>query len=202
MSEQAWPGIQMRGTETLSDNWHVLEKVTFDYARQDGSRQTLTREVYHNGPGAAVLPYDPGRGTVLLVRQFRIPSYLNGDPAMLVEVCAGIVEGDDDPAETVCKELAQELGYRVCNLNKVFELYMSPGASAEKLYLFTAEYAAVDHVGCGGGLRVEGEEIEVLEMPLSQALKMLADGQIVDAKAVLLLQHASGNVKKFGQPAC
>ena len=191
MNEQTWRGIHVRGIETLSDNWYVLEKVTFDYARQDGSRQTLTREVYHNGPGAVVLPYDPSRGTVLLVRQFRIPAYVNGDRPLLVEVCAGMVDKGDEPAETVRKELEQEMGYRVHDLCKAFELYMSPGASAEKLHLFTAEYAAADHVGRGGGLRDEGEEIEVLEMPLSQAMEMLASGQIMDAKTALLLQHVS-----------
>ena len=179
--------VRISGVETLSENWYTLQKVTFDYTRKDGSRQTLAREVYHNGPGAAVLPLDRDRGTVLLVRQFRIPAYVNGDPALLVEACAGMVEKGDNPAETVSKELEQEAGYRVRNLRKVFELYMSPGASAEKLHLFTAEYSRADHVGKGGGLREEGEEIEVLELPLSQAWDMIATGEIVDAKTVLLL---------------
>jgi nudix-type nucleoside diphosphatase (YffH/AdpP family) len=190
MNKQTHDLVHISDVETLSDNWYTLQKVTFEYARKDGSRQTLAREVYHNGPGAAVLPFDRDRGTVLLVRQFRIPAYVNGDPALLVEACAGMVEKGDDPEQTVCKELEQETGYRVRNLRKLFELYMSPGASAEKVNLFTAEYSQADHVNNGGGLRGEGEEIEVLELPLSQAWDMIAAGQIVDAKTVLLLQHA------------
>lgn len=189
MNKQARDLVRISSVETLSENWYTLQKVTFDYTRKDGSRQTLAREVYHNGPGAAVLPLDRDRGTVLLVRQFRIPAYVNGDPALLVEACAGMVEKGDDPAETVRKELEQEAGYRVRNIRKVFEVYMSPGASAEKVSLFTAEYSQADHVGKGGGLREEGEEIEVLELPLSQAWDMIAAGQIVDGKTVLLLQH-------------
>lgn len=189
MTKQTHELAHISEVETLSENWYTLQKVTFDYTRKDGSRQTLAREVYHNGPGAAVLPFDRDRGTVLLVRQFRIPAYANGDPALLIEACAGMVEKGDNPAGTVSKELEQETGCRVRNLRKVFELYMSPGASAEKLHLFTAEYSQADHVGKGGGLREEGEEIEVLELPLSQARDMIAAGQIVDAKTVLLLQH-------------
>lgn len=181
--------IQVRAVETLSDDWYTLQKVTFEQARKDGSRQTLSREVYHNGPGAAVLPLDPGRGTVLLVRQFRIPAHVNGDPPMLVEACAGMVEEGDSPAETVRKELEQEMGYRVRDLTPVFTLYMSPGASAEKLHFFTAQYGPSDHVGRGGGVRGEGEEIQVLELPLSRAWEMVGAGEIVDAKTVLLLQH-------------
>jgi nudix-type nucleoside diphosphatase (YffH/AdpP family) len=179
----------IRKRETLSDNWYRLEKVTLDYERQDGSRQTLEREVYHNGPGAAVVPVDPARATVLLVRQPRISALINGDPAWLIEACAGMVDPDDDPATTIHKEIEQETGYRLHALRKVFELYMSPGASAEKLHLFLAEYHESDRVGPGGGLRGEGEEIEAFEVPLSQAWEMVEAREIIDAKTVLLLQH-------------
>jgi nudix-type nucleoside diphosphatase (YffH/AdpP family) len=188
MNEPTRP-VRIHGRKTLSDSWFKLEKVTFDFTRMDGSHQTLAREVYHNGPGAAVLPIDHTRGTVLLVRQLRITACVNSDDPLLVELCAGMIDAGDDPAETVRKEAEQELGYRLRNLSEVFVLYMSPGASAEKLHLFVAEYDPADHVGRGGGLRREGEEIEVLELPLAQAWEMVTARQIVDAKTVLLLQH-------------
>jgi nudix-type nucleoside diphosphatase (YffH/AdpP family) len=182
--------IQIRSRETLSENWYKLEKVTFDQVGRDGTRQTLSREVYHNGPGAAVLPIDRAGGTVLLVRQLRIPAHLNGDGPMLVEACAGMVEPGDSPAETARKEAEQEMGYRLRGVRKVFELYMSPGASAEKLHLFVAEYGPGDRVGTGGGVPGEGERIELLELPLARAWEMVTAGEINDAKTVLLLQHA------------
>lgn len=190
MDDQQDDFIRIRTRETLSRNWFKLEKITFDQRRSDGSQQTLDREIYHNGPGAAVLPIDQARGTVLLVRQLRMPAYVNGDPPLLVELCAGIVDTGDDPAETVRKEAEQELGYRLRELRKLFELYMSPGASAEKLHLFVAEYRPGDRIGTGGGLPGEGEQIQCLELPLTCAWEMVTTGQIVDAKTVLLLQHA------------
>ena len=193
MSDGKGGAIRVRSRETLSENWYKLEKVTFDQVSGDGSRQTLAREVYHNGPGAAVLPIDRARGMVLLVRQLRIPAYLNGDNPMLVEACAGMVEPGDSPAETVRKEAEQEMGYRLHGVRKVFELYMSPGASAEKLHLFVAGYGPGDRVGTGGGVPGEGERIELLELPLARAWEMVAAGEINDAKTVLLLQHARLN---------
>lgn len=182
--------VRIRGREVLSDSWYKLEKITLEQTGKDGQPQTLVREVYHNGPGAAVLPIDRARGTVLLVRQLRIPATVNGDGPMLIEACAGLVDRGDDPAETVRKEAEQEMGYRLHGIRKLFTLYMSPGASAEKLYLFAAEYGPGDHVGTGGGLAAEGERIDVLELPLADAWRMAATGEIIDAKTVLLLQHA------------
>lgn len=193
MSDEKDGAIRVRSRETLSENWYKLEKVTFDQTGRDGTRQTLAREVYHNGPGAAVLPIDRARGTVLLVRQLRIPAYLNGDSPMLVEACAGMVEPGDGPAETVRKEAEQEMGYRLRGVRKVFELYMSPGASAEKVRLFVAEYGPGDRVARGGGVAGEGERIELLELPLARAWEIVAAGEINDAKTVLLLQHARLN---------
>lgn len=182
--------IRIRSREALSENWFKLEKVTFDQRRADGSHQRLEREVYHNGPGAAVLPIDTARGTVLLVRQLRIPAVVNGDGPMLVEACAGMVEAGDDPAQTVRQEAEQEMGYRLHDLRKVLELYTSPGASAEKLHLFLARYSPDDRTGQGGGLAGEGEQIEVLELPLGRAWSMVETGEIIDAKTVILLQQA------------
>lgn len=181
--------VEVERVETLSDSWYRLDKVTFGYTRRDGTRQTLSREVYHNGPGAAVLLFDPSRETVVLTRQFRVPAYVNGDTPMLIEACAGLVEPGEDPAETARKEAEQETGYQVRDLRKVFALYMSPGASAETLHLYLATYAPGERNGRGGGLREEGEEIEVLELPLARAWAMVEASEIVDAKTVLLLQH-------------
>lgn len=182
--------VVIGGEETLSDAWYPLRRYTYEYRRRDGTRQTLRREVYFNGPGAAVLLLDPRRGTVLLTRQFRLPARVNGDPPRLVEACAGMVEEGDTPAETARKETEQETGLRLRDLREVAVLYMSPGASAEKLHLFVAAYDPEDRAGPGGGLREEGEEIERLEVPLDEAWRMVLDGRIVDAKTVILLQHA------------
>jgi nudix-type nucleoside diphosphatase (YffH/AdpP family) len=180
--------VAIEAEETLSENWHRLSKLRFTFRRRDGSTQTLEREVYRNGRGAAVLPFDPRRGTVLLTRQFRIAAHLNGDPAWLVEACAGVVEDDRSPEDTVRREAEQETGYRLRALREAFVLYASPGACAEKLHLFLAEYGPGDREGGGGGLREEGEEIEVIETPLEEAWAMVRRGDIMDAKTVLLLQ--------------
>jgi nudix-type nucleoside diphosphatase (YffH/AdpP family) len=181
--------VEIRKVETLSEHWYPLRKYTLAYPRRDGTRQTIEREVYFNGPGAAVLLFDPGRQTVLLIRQFRLASQVNGEAGWLIEACAGFVEAGDDPRETARKEAGQETGYRLRNLRNVFELYMSPGASAEKLHLFVAEYDPGERSGTGGGRREEGEDIEIIELPLSRAWAMVKSGEIVDAKTVLLLQH-------------
>ena len=177
----------------LSENWFKLEKIKFEQTGRDGRPQMQEREVYHDGPGAVVLPVDRARGTVLLVRQPRIAAVLNGDGPMLIEACAGMVEETDDPAETVRKEAEQELGYRLRGIHKLFTLYMSPGASAEKLHLFAADYDPSDKVAPGGGEADEGERIHVMEIPLVRAWDMVATGAIIDAKTVLLLQHARLN---------
>jgi nudix-type nucleoside diphosphatase (YffH/AdpP family) len=189
MSQQTTGTVVIEARETLSDEWYKLEKVTFRQYRSNGSEQTLEREVFHNGPGAAVVPFDRTRGAVLLVRQLRIAAAVNGDIPHLVEACAGVIDEGDLPTDTVRKEAEQELGYRLRDVRKIFELYMSPGASAEKLHLFVAEYGPEDRISAGGGLEEEGEEIRVVEIPLNRAWEMVGSGQIVDAKTVLLLQH-------------
>ncbi|WP_198379960.1 NUDIX domain-containing protein [Roseomonas sp. KE2513] len=185
MAKEEAQGIRILARETLSEGHYRLEKVTYT---QGGERQE--REVYHNGTGAAVLPLDPTRGTVLLVRQLRIPALVNGDGPMLVEVCAGMVEEGDDPAATAEREAKEELGCRLRSLRRVFTLYPSPGSCAERLHLFTAEYRPEDRTGRGGGLAEEGERIEVLELPLAEAWAMVEAGGIMDGKTILLLQQA------------
>lgn len=183
--DDIWVGTRV----TLSNNFYKLEKVSFQQPGRQGGAETLDREVYHNGPGAGVLPVDRERGVVLLVRQLRIAAKLNGDVPYLVEICAGMIDDGDAPAETIAKEAEQELGYRLHAVRKLFELYMSPGASAEKLHLFIAEYRPEDHVASGGGLPEEGEQIRVMELTFEAAWKMVDEGRIADAKTILMLQY-------------
>jgi nudix-type nucleoside diphosphatase (YffH/AdpP family) len=181
--------VEIRAVETLSESHYPLRKYSFAYRRRDGARQELQREVYAIGGSAVVLPFDPRRSTVLLTRQFRLPAQVNGDEPRLVEACAGNIEEGDDPAGTARKEAEEEMGCGLRELREVFALYMSPGVTAEKLHFFIAEYEPGGRSGEGGGLREEGEDIEVLELPLAEAWAMVGRGEIVDAKTVLLLQH-------------
>lgn len=181
--------VRVRSDDLLSDFWGKLRKVSFDFVRRDGTVEKLVREVYDRGNGAAVLPVDLQRGTVLLIRQFRMPAHLNGHDGFLIEACAGIVD-DGDPEATARKEAEEELGYRLGRVDRVFEAFMSPGAMTERITCFTAPYSPDDRVSEGGGSSDEGEDIEVLELPLAGALDMVDRGDIVDAKTILLLQHA------------
>lgn len=177
--------------ELLSNNWHWLKKVSFDYRREDGSWEAQVREVYDRGNGAVVLLYNTEEKSVVLTRQFRMPTYYNGNPdGMMVEACAGILE-DENPEKTIIKEIEEETGYRITQLEKVLESYMSPGSVTEILHFYLAPYAAAMKVNEGGGVEDETENIEVLEMPFQQALDWVADGQIKDAKTILLLQYAA-----------
>lgn len=181
--------VEIESVETLSDHWRPLRQYRLRQRRRDGKEQSLVREVYCMGPAAAVVPHDPRRGTVLLIRQFRLPALLNGDGPKLVEACAGLVEGGDDAATTIRKEAEQELGTGLGDLREVMVVYSSPGVVAEKVHLFTATYDPSRRNGPGGGLAEEGEEIEVLELPLAEAWAMVERREIMDAKTVLLLQH-------------
>lgn len=180
--------VRIRKVEVLSDDWAVLKKVTLDHRRRDGSWETLVRQAYDRGHGAVILPYDPQRRTVLLVRQFRYPAYAEGHAEPLIEACAGLLDADD-PETCIRKESEEELGYRFAKVQRLFHLFMSPGSVTERLVFFAAEYSQADRIGPGGGAPGEGEDIEVLEMGLDEALAMVAAGEIIDAKTVLLLQH-------------
>ena len=181
--------VDIQAVEALGGKLHPLRRYRFAYRRLDGARQELKREVFGIGGCVAVLPYDPRRSTVLLTRQFRFPAHVNGDAPRMIEACAGIVEGDDDPPSAVRKEAQQEMGCALRNLRKVFTLYTSPGATTEKLHFFAAEYDPGERSGDGGGLQEEGEDIEVLELPLTEAVAMIEAGQIIDAKTIILLQY-------------
>jgi nudix-type nucleoside diphosphatase (YffH/AdpP family) len=180
--------IRIRSEEILSDDWAILKKVTFDYRRRDGRRETQVRQTYDRGNGAAILPYDPERGTVLLVRQFRLPAYVNGHPEPLIEVCAGLLD-TDDPDTCIRREAEEELGYRLRDVQRVFDAFMSPGSVTERLVFFVARYSPADRIGCGGGVAGE-EDIDVVELGLGDALSMVSQGQIIDGKTIMLLQHA------------
>ena len=176
--------------ELLSDNWYTLNKFTFDYQKDDGSWETQQREAYDRGNGAAILLYNKAKGSVVLTRQFRMPTYVNDNAdGMMIEVCAGLLDGDH-PEDCIRKEVEEETGYRIKNVQKVFEVYMSPGSVTEILYLFIGAYEDRMKVGEGGGAEAETENIEVLEYPFEVALQMMARGEICDAKTVILLQYA------------
>jgi nudix-type nucleoside diphosphatase (YffH/AdpP family) len=173
--------------ELLSDGWTPLRQVTFDQRRSDGRVERLTREVYDRGDAATVLPYDPERRTVLLIRQFRLPPFLKGRREDLIEACAGVLDGDD--SETcVRREAEEELGFRLARLEQVFCAYMSPGSVSEQVFGFLAPYSPADRVGDGGGHAAEGEDIEVLELSYEEAFARLEAGDIADGKTVILLQ--------------
>ena len=177
----------------LSDSWYTLNKVIFDYQMQDGQWVEQAREAYDRGNGATVLLYNREKHTVILIRQFRMPTFLNGNPSgMMIETCAGVLDGDD-PETCVIKEAEEESGYRVRLVEKVFEAYMSPGAVTEILHFYIAEYRDEDKVGKGGGLDHEQEDIEVLEVDFDRAMSMIASGEIKDAKTIMLLQYARNN---------
>ena len=184
--------VRVREIQVLSEDKYVLRKTVFDYRRRDGSWQTLSRETYDHGDGAAILLYDPSRGTVLLTRQFRYPAYVNGHPGPLIEVVAGMQE-NNDPEATIRHEAEEEAGCRIAAPRRVFEAFMSPGSVTERLVFFIAEYSAKDRIGAGGGLEAEGEDIEILEPTLDEAFAMIESGEIMDAKTIMLLQYAKLN---------
>lgn len=175
----------------LSDNWYTLNKYVYDYQKEDGSWETQEREAYDRGNGAAILLYNQRKGTVVLTRQFRMPTYINGNSnGMMIEVCAGLLDGDN-PEDCIKKEVEEETGYQVDNVEKVFESYMSPGSVTEILHFFIGAYEEKMKVGVGGGAEDETENIEVLEYPFETAMAMIASGEIKDAKTILLLQYAA-----------
>ncbi|WP_076454876.1 GDP-mannose pyrophosphatase NudK [Zobellia uliginosa] len=177
--------------EVLSDNWYTLNKYVYDYQKEDGSWETQEREAYDRGNGAAILLYNQRKGTVVLTRQFRMPTYINGNSnGMMIEVCAGLLDGDN-PEDCIRKEVEEETGYQVDNVEKVFESYMSPGSVTEILHFFIGAYEEKMKVGAGGGAADETENIEVLEYPFETAMAMIASGEIKDAKTILLLQYAA-----------
>jgi nudix-type nucleoside diphosphatase (YffH/AdpP family) len=185
-------GVRILAREVLSKVHHLLEKVTFERVRSDGKTQTITREVFDTGHGAVILLYDPVRGRIVLVRQFRLPVYLSGGDGHLIEACAGKLEGEA-PEVRIVKEVEEEAGFKIENPVRLFEAFMSPGKFMEKLTFFIARYTPQDRIGPGGGLIEEGEDIKVIEPTLDEALAMIDTGEIIDAKTITLLYYAKLN---------
>ena len=185
--------IRVQNVRVLSDNYATLNDTTFEWRRANGEWQTQHRETFDRGNAATLLPYNLTQRSVVLVRQFRYPAYVNGYDDLLIETAAGRLD-NETPEIRIRAEVEEETGYRLGEVRKVFEAFMSPGAVTEKLYFFVAEYESEMRVGSGGGLASEGEDIEVLELPIDQALAMIGDGRIVDAKTIMLLQYAALNI--------
>ena len=182
--------VRVHGYQTLADDWYVLRKYRFDYRRADGSWQELTREAYDRGNGAAILLYDQARGSVFLTRQFRLPAFVNGHAdGMLLEAPAGLLDAQA-PADAIRREVEEETGFRLGQVEEVFAAYMSPGSVTERLHFFVAAVDQTQRVAAGGGDAGEGEDIEVVELPLGAALEAIAQGRIVDGKTIMLLYHA------------
>jgi nudix-type nucleoside diphosphatase (YffH/AdpP family) len=185
------PDVVVRDVELLAAGWHVLRRTTYARRRPDGNWTTEQRETYDRGNGATLLLYDADRRTVLLSRQFRFPVYVNGHPdGMLLETAAGLLD-DESPEDAVRREVEEELGVTVGEVEHVFDVWMSPGSVTERLHFFAAPYSAADRTGDRGGLAEEGEDIEVVELDFDSALDMIDDGRIADAKTVMLLQWAA-----------
>ncbi|RXP50446.1 NUDIX domain-containing protein [Lutibacter sp. HS1-25] len=186
--------VKITSVEKLSDNWYQLDKVNFEYQLKTGKWQSQSRECYDRGDGAAILLYNLAKKTVILTKQFRMPTYLNENlDGMMIEVCAGLLDADD-ALTCIKKEAEEETGFKINNPTKLFEIYSTPGAVTEKIHYFIAEYSDEMKVNEGGGLEEETEEIEVLELDFKQTLNMISTGEICDAKSIILLQYAQINI--------
>ncbi|MDP5156979.1 MAG: NUDIX domain-containing protein [Flaviramulus sp.] len=178
----------------LSSEWATLNRIDYDYKFNDGSWKRLSRESYDRGNGTGILLYNKEKGTIILTKQFRMPAFDNNKKdGMSVEVCAGAIDKNEAPEVCIIREVEEEVGYKIESAKKVIECYTSPGAVTEKMFLFVAEYNDAMKINDGGGLEIENEEIEVLEIPFSKALSMVDHFEIIDAKTILLLQYAQIN---------
>lgn len=181
--------VKIIKTDILSDNWYILKKVTYEYTKKDGTKLTQSREAYDRGNGATILLYNLQQKTVILTKQFRLPSYINGNEnGMLIEACAGLLD-KNNAEDCIKRETEEETGYKISEVKKIFEAYMSPGSVTEILYFFIAEYSKDMKVNEGGGVEHEEENIEVLELNFDDALRKIETGEIKDAKTIMLLQY-------------
>jgi GDP-mannose pyrophosphatase NudK len=181
--------VHIEKTEILSDNWYTLKKVTFSLRKKDGTTEQQSREAYDRGNGAVILLYNKNSNQVILTKQFRLPTFINGNPTgMMIEACAGLLD-NDNPEDCIRRETEEETGYKISHIEKIFEAYMSPGSVTEILHFFIAEYSDEMKMTDGGGLADEGENIEVMEILFDDALKMIDSGEIKDAKTIMLLQY-------------
>jgi GDP-mannose pyrophosphatase NudK len=183
------PKIVIASAELVYSGWATLTRYTLDIEKHDGSMMRAVREVHDHGHGVSVLPHDAARGTVLLVRQFRLPPHLAGANGMMIEACAGLLDPGETPEACVLREAEEELGYRIHNLKALGRVWATPGAVTESLYLYLADYSASDQIGKGGGRDGEDEDMEILEMDLGEAMRLVSTAEIADAKTIILLQH-------------
>lgn len=182
--------VEILRTDILSDNWYILKRIEYEITDHLGNKKRQLREAYDRGNGATILLYNQEQGTVILTRQFRLPTFINGNKdGMLIEACAGLLD-KDDPENCIRRETEEETGYKIKDIKKVFEAYMSPGSVTEILYFFVAAYTKDMKITAGGGIEEEQENIEVLELPFVKALKMIESGEIKDGKTIMLLQYA------------
>jgi nudix-type nucleoside diphosphatase (YffH/AdpP family) len=194
MDAKTEPKVKILAAETLSKRFVHLQKLTVEHETLSGERQTVIREVHDHGNAATILLYDPARKSVILVRQLRVPPMLNGDEGFMIEMPAGLLD-KDDALTAIIREAMEETGYHIERADFLYAAYMSPGTLTERVSFFAAEIDATTKAGKGGGLEDEGEDIEILEMPLAQAFAMIGTGKITDAKTIMLLQWA---VMKYG----
>lgn len=187
--------LRVKNVRLLSDNWYTLKTTEFEWQHSNGTWQTQHRETYDRGNGATLLPYNLKQGTVILTKQFRYPAFVNDHDDMLIETAAGLLD-DESPEARIRAEVEEETGYRLTHVQKIFEAFSSPGSVTERLHYFVAEYEPHMRVSDGGGLADEGEDIEVMEVPITEALAMIADGRIIDAKTIILLQYAALHLLK------
>jgi len=181
--------LKIVSTDILSNNWYTLKKISYEYRTKDGQLVNQTREAYDRGNGATIMLYNTDTQKIILTRQFRLPKFINGNEAgMLIEACAGLLD-HDNPEDCIRRETEEETGYVLKDLRKIFDAYMSPGSVTEILYFFIAEYSSAMKVSDGGGLEHEQENIEVMEIPFEEAMLMIEDGRIRDAKTMLLLMY-------------
>ena len=181
--------IKIVDSSILSDNWYTLKKITYTYNKEDGSAKTQVREAYDRGNGATILLYNTEYKTVILTKQFRLPTFINGNESgMLIEACAGLLD-ENNPEDCIRKETEEETGYKITDVRRIFDAYMSPGAVTELVYFFVAEYSPSQKISEGGGAENEEENIEVLELNIDDAMKMIGTGEIKDGKTIMLLQY-------------
>lgn len=192
-------GVAIVSRTTLSNGWTELSSYDIDYTASDGQTSRLKREIYHRTPAATILLYDPKRQTVVLVRQFRLAAHLNGDPGWMVETPAGLLDGDE-PEAAIRREAMEETGYHIRDIRFLFKAYMAPGAVTEVIHFFAATVDAADRISAGGGLAEEHEDIEVMDVPLSEAMTMIESGSIIDGKTIMLLQWAALNQERLADP--
>lgn len=179
--------VQITEEKLLSDNWYILKRFTFNYLGKNGKWTTQQREAYDRGNGATILLHNPQTDTVILTRQFRLPTFVNGNQSgMLIEACAGLLD-DEHPDDAIRREMEEETGYRIQSVQKIMEAYMSPGSVTEKLFFYLAHYTADTERNAGGG--IDEEEIDILELSVSQAMAMIKNGDIMDGKTIMLLQY-------------